>query len=242
MHRPDPQHDDGGQFHTAPLNPLPWVVWALALPIIAFEAAFGLGQAGLAGGASAVGWRLAAIQHFAFVPDILRAMWQAQTFPLSELARIVTYPFVHGSFTHAAMVLVFILALGKMVGEIFRPLAVLAVFFGAAVTGALVYTVAADGACATLRRLPGGLRVGRRVHLHPLGAAWGAECQPGAGLFADRVLAVHPTGVRADLRHRLGLGGRAGWLCHRLRAVVRGRPRWPGAGAGAVSPLLAVAP
>jgi len=140
MHRPDPQHDDGGQFHTAPLNPLPWVVWALALPIIAFEAAFGLGQAGLAGGASAVGWRLAAIQHFAFVPDILRAMWQAQTFPLSELARIVTYPFVHGSFTHAAMVLVFILALGKMVGEIFRPLAVLAVFFGAAVTGALVYT------------------------------------------------------------------------------------------------------
>ena len=140
MHRPDPtQNDDGPHYH-APLNPLPWVVWALALPIVALEATFALGQAGLAGGAAAVGWRLAAIQHFAFVPDILRAMWQAQTFPMAELARIVTYPFVHGSFTHAAMVLVFILALGKMVGEIFRPLAVLAVFFGAAVAGALVYT------------------------------------------------------------------------------------------------------
>lgn len=140
MHRPDPDHDDSGPIHTAPLNPLPWVVWLLALPIVAFEVAIALGQAELAGGAAAIGWRQMAFQRFAFVPDYLRAMWEAQTYPWAEVARIVTYPFVHGNFTHAAMVLVFILALGKMVGEIFRPLSVLAVFFGAAIVGAMVYT------------------------------------------------------------------------------------------------------
>lgn len=129
---------EGHDIH--PLNPLPWVVWLLALPIVAFEAVFALGSAGLVGGPAAIGWRQQAYQRFAFVPDYLRSMWEAWVWPLPEVARIVTYPFVHGSFTHALMVLVFILALGKMVGEIFRPLAVLAIFFGAAIIGALVYT------------------------------------------------------------------------------------------------------
>jgi membrane associated rhomboid family serine protease len=130
-------HED---HHTRPLNPLPWVVWLLALPIVAFEVVFALGQAGMVGGAAAIGWRQQAYQRFAFVPDYLRAMWEAGVWPLPDLARIVTYPFVHGTFTHALMVLVFILALGKMVGDIFRPWAMLVVFFGAAIVGALAYT------------------------------------------------------------------------------------------------------
>ena len=44
----------------------------------------------------------------------------------------MTYPFVHGSFTHALFVVVMLLALGKMVGEVFRWWAVLLVFFGSA--------------------------------------------------------------------------------------------------------------
>jgi len=134
MHRPDPN-----DFHAAPLNPLPWVVWLLALPLIAIEAAIALGQSGLAGGAGAIGWRQMAYQRFAFVPDYLRAMWDSGIYPPELLARFVTYPFIHGSFTHALMVLVFILALGKMVGELFRAPAVLAVFFGSGIAGALAY-------------------------------------------------------------------------------------------------------
>lgn len=141
MHRPDPDLHESRPAPLAPLNPLPWVVWLLALPIIASEAAFALGQAGLVGGNAAIGWRQEAIQRFVYIPDFMRAMWEAQSFPPAEVARLLTYSFVHGSFTHAAMVLVFILALGKMVGEIFRPLALLAVFLGAAVAGALAYTL-----------------------------------------------------------------------------------------------------
>lgn len=127
-------------YDTSPVNPLPLVVWALALPIVVLEVVLGLGQIGLAGGPAALGWRLDALQRFSFAPDILRAMIEAGQFPASHMIRIVTYPFVHMSFTHALMVLVFILALGKMVGEVFRAWAVLVVFFGAAIMGALVYT------------------------------------------------------------------------------------------------------
>ena len=54
--------------------------------------------------------------------------------------RLVTYPFVHVNFTHALFVVVILLAMGKMVGEVFRWWAVLVVFFAAAIVGALAYT------------------------------------------------------------------------------------------------------
>jgi membrane associated rhomboid family serine protease len=125
-----------------PLNPLPPVVWLLALPVIAFEVLFGLGQAGLVGGAEAIGWRLQALERFAFSPEILAWMWQTGRWPWEQAVRIATYPFVQGSLLQAVFVLVFLLALGKMVGEVFRAWGVLVVFFGAAATGAVVYTLA----------------------------------------------------------------------------------------------------
>ena len=39
----------------SPLNPLPPVIWLLTLPVIASEAVFALGGAGLIGGAEGVG-------------------------------------------------------------------------------------------------------------------------------------------------------------------------------------------
>lgn len=124
-----------------PLNPLPLVVWLLTLPIIAMEVVLSLGAGGVVGGPQAIGWRLEAIQRFAFSPDFMRQMYQDGRYPLDGLARLVTYPFVHGNFTHALFVVVMLLALGKMVGEVFRWWGVMAVFFGAAIMGALVYTV-----------------------------------------------------------------------------------------------------
>lgn len=125
-----------------PLNPLPPVVWLLALPMIAFEAVFALGGAGAIGGAEAIGWRLEALERFAFSPAILAWMWETGRWPWQQAARIVTYPFVHAGLVHAVFVIVFLLALGKMVGEVFRAWGVVLVFFGGAAIGALVYTLA----------------------------------------------------------------------------------------------------
>jgi len=141
--------------HNAPpLNPLPPVVWALALPLIAMEVLLGAEAAGLVGG-QATGWRLDAVQRFGFSPELLRVMIDAGQFPAAGLLRLVTYPLVHGDFTHALFVIVILLALGKMVGEVFRWWAVLAVFLGATVAGALAFTALPWGTGALIGGYPG---------------------------------------------------------------------------------------
>lgn len=131
--------------HTeSPFNALPSVVVALALPILAVELVFGAGARGFLGGPEAVGWRLEALRDHAFFGLLLAAMIETNRWPAAELSRFVTYPFVHLGFTHMLMVLVFLLALGKMVGEVFSGLAVLAVFFGSAVVGALAFAFLTD--------------------------------------------------------------------------------------------------
>ncbi len=122
-----------------PLNPLPPVVWALALPMIAMEIVLQAGEAGIAGGPDAIGWRVEAITRLAFVADLWREMWVLRDFPPEHMARLVAYPFVHGNLTHAAFAVVILLALGKFVGEVLRWWAVLVVFFGAVIAGALAY-------------------------------------------------------------------------------------------------------
>lgn len=122
-----------------PLNPLPPVVWLLALPIIAMELVLQLGAAGLVGGPQAIGWRLDAVQRFAFVPDYFRQTIGQGLWTQDSAMRLVAYPLVHAGIMHALFVIVMLLALGKFVGEVFRWWAMLVVFFGASVGGALVF-------------------------------------------------------------------------------------------------------
>ncbi|MES2914045.1 MAG: rhomboid family intramembrane serine protease [Pseudomonadota bacterium] len=122
-----------------PLNPLPWVVWVLALPVIAMELVLSLAERGLVGGSQGVGWRLQAVERFGLFPELLKYQWQTGGQPLGELHRLVGYALVHGSFTHAVFAVVMLLALGKWVGEIFRWWGVLIVVLGSAAAGALAY-------------------------------------------------------------------------------------------------------
>lgn len=123
----------------SPLNPLPPVVWLLTLPVIATEALFALGAAGLIGGAEGVGLRLTAIRMTALPPELIQraALLLAQA--PSEFYRLLSYSFVHVSLTHALFVAVFTLALGNLVAQNFRPGAVVALYLGSAIGGALVY-------------------------------------------------------------------------------------------------------
>lgn len=131
--------------NAAPVNPLPWIVWALALPLIAMEVVLALGAAGVVGGDAGLGWRVQAVQDFAFGPQFLSVAWADGRWLPYEPWRLVTYSFVHGSTTSAIFAVVILLALGKMVGEIFRWWAVLAVWIGSAVVGALIYALVLPG-------------------------------------------------------------------------------------------------
>lgn len=133
-------------------NALPPVVVALALAIFGVEVLISAGAKGYVGGPEAVGWRLEAVREFAFFSKMLEFVFDRQAWTSPELRRFVTYPFIHLSFTHVIFVIVFLLALGKLVGEVFGNLAVLVVFFASAIFGALVYA----GLTGDARPLVGG--------------------------------------------------------------------------------------
>ena len=128
-------------FDEAPVNPLPPVVWLIVLPIVAMEVVLSAGSLGLAGGQGGIGWRAEALQRFALSPLMLDQMWAAGQASPDYLMRFVSYAFVHGNLTHAIFAAVFVLALGKFVGEVFRGWAVAVVFLGAVVAGGLAYSV-----------------------------------------------------------------------------------------------------
>ncbi|QLH14219.1 rhomboid family intramembrane serine protease [Paracoccus pantotrophus] len=133
-------------YDESPLNPVPAVVWMIALPMIACEAVFGLAQMGFIGGSgqgAGLAMRQIAVERTAYIPEFVLRLWQMKVLLLDQSWRILTYSFVHLSLTHALFVIVFTLALGNLIANQFRPWAVAALFFGSAVGGALVYTLAA---------------------------------------------------------------------------------------------------
>lgn len=134
--------DDVRPDQIAPINPLPGVVWLLALPMIALEILFSLADAGAIGGPQAVGWRIAAIQDYGVFPEFWRQNWAAGAVDMPLLRRFFSFAFVHGSATQALFGVAMVLALGKFVGEVFKGWAVVLVFFGSGALGALVYAFA----------------------------------------------------------------------------------------------------
>ena len=126
--------------HTQPVfNALPPAVVALALAIFAVELLFTLAARGIIGGQEGIGWRVQAVQDFAFSAPVLAWMVETGNLPLEHVQRFVTYPFIHFGFTHAAFVIVFLLALGKLIGEVFGNLAVIVLFFACGIFGAVIY-------------------------------------------------------------------------------------------------------
>src|SRR5690554_5371628 len=115
--------------HSSPFNALPPVVVALVLAVVLPEIAFFLGSKGLIGGPQAVGWRQVMIQDYGFRSDLMRWMMANNIYPPEHLLRFITYPFLHEGFSQMLFGAALLLAMGKFVGEVFRPLATLAAFF-----------------------------------------------------------------------------------------------------------------
>ncbi len=137
-----------------PLNPLPGVVWLLALPIAVVEIVLSLASYGLIGGPSGIGWRVLAIEQYGFSAPIFRWMLTNQVYPGHEMLRLVSYIFVHYSPMHALFVVAFILALGKYVSDVFRPWAVLVLFYVSGVMGAVAYGLFAETNVALIGAYP----------------------------------------------------------------------------------------
>ena len=141
--------------NTPPVNPLPPVVWFLFAAITLPEVVFMLGNNGMLGGSEAVGWRLAAIETYGFSADLFDWMLANGRWIPEHLLRLVTYAFVHASFTSTLFAAVLMLALGKMVGETMGQVAVLVLFIGGSVFGALVYALMLNDPAWLIGGFPG---------------------------------------------------------------------------------------
>ena len=187
----------------SPVNPLPPVVVALLILVVGTEAVLSLADRGIVGGRTGIGWRIAALQDYAVFDGLIERMAAQGAWRAEHLMRLLTYPFVHGSFTHALFAVVLLAALGKMVGEVFSPLALLAVWVVSSVAGALIWSMAIDTDAPLFGAYPAiyGL-IGAFTFL-----LWARL----AGLGARRLRAFTLIGVLLVFQLVLGLIGGAGW-------------------------------
>ncbi len=146
MHNPD--------LNQPPLNPLPPVVVVFTLAIIGVELVLQGGARGIWGGNAAIGWRLEAITSYGFIDAVVTWMLDTGRYPAEHMMRFVTYPFIHGSLSHAVFTAVFIVALGKMVAEVFSSFAFVAIFFTSSIMGALAYWAFLDEKVALIGAYP----------------------------------------------------------------------------------------
>ncbi len=137
--------DDPAPFES-PFNTIPPVIIVLVAIVAAIELTLSAGATGLVGGPGAIGWRLSALNDYAFSPAVWDYVWTRGDTSPELLKRFVTYAFVHGSFTDALFGVALLLALGKFVGDVFSGAATLAVFVIGTLVGALVYGVFVKGA------------------------------------------------------------------------------------------------
>jgi membrane associated rhomboid family serine protease len=190
----------------SPFQPLPPPVVGLALAVVAVEAVFQLGAAGVIGGPEAVGWRVDAIRRFGFFEPVLRAMLRARTPEAGGMLRFVSYPLLHLGTLHAVFGAALLLALGQAVAARLGAWALMAVAAAGSIGGALAYGLLQDGGAPL-------------VGLYPL--VYGLIGAFTQGLWADardrrgRLAAFRLVGVLAamQLAFRLGFGvGGAEWL------------------------------
>lgn len=146
MHDPDA--------NTSPFNDIPPLVVVLVLIIITAELVFQLGEAGLAGGQAGYGWRSEMFQSFGFPTAIVEWLIETRRFLPELLLRFVSYPFIHTTFGHALMASVFLLALGKFVGERTGAIVFLLIFFASAAGAALLYALIVGPGAALLGAYP----------------------------------------------------------------------------------------
>ena len=139
----------------SPFNSVPAVPLLLALVIAGIELMFTAAENGWAGGAAGVGWRAGAFQDYAFAPAVLTEIFERGRGSFDLWKRFVTYPFIHYSFTHSLWACVLLLALGKFVGEIFRPVAFAILFFVTSILGAAIYGVISWQNTALVGAYPG---------------------------------------------------------------------------------------
>lgn len=187
-----------------PFQSLPPVAVGLAGLVLAIEALFRLGAAGLVGGAAGLGWRMQATVAFGFHDPLFESARAAGRLDADLAMRFVSYGLIHAGTSHALFAAVLVLALGKAVSERFTQGAMAALVLAGLVAGALAYGLFQSSPAPLIGLYPGiyGL-IG--------GFSW-ALFTEGSG--RSRVAAFRLVGILITLQLlvRLLIGGGNEWI------------------------------
>lgn len=99
------------------LNPLPWAVWALVLPIAGVELVLSAGAHGLVNWPGSALWREGVMARLAVSPALQDWMLATGQVSLTHLARYAGFALVHHGPAQALLIVVILAALAKVAAE-----------------------------------------------------------------------------------------------------------------------------
>ncbi|NOR62816.1 MAG: rhomboid family intramembrane serine protease [Rhodobacteraceae bacterium] len=123
----------------AAFNPVSPIVVVLVVAIVGIELVFQAAEHGLIGGPLAGGWRIEMMRFFGFHKAVFDHIVQGGEIEPKVVWPFLSYLFIHQSFMQMLIVSALILAMGKMISEMFSGLAVLVLFVVCGLAGALVF-------------------------------------------------------------------------------------------------------
>lgn len=193
------------------VNTLPPAVILLFLPIVVIEGYVAGAEANLWGSFDA---RVSLIRSFAFLPDGFRKVIDAGLWLPEVYWRALTYPFFHFSFMQSLFGAVFILAVGKFVGEVLGNLAVVIIFFASAILGALCFTYLVGSTFPLAGSFPAAYGL--------IGGLTFILFSRAEKMLAQQVMAFRLIGILMVLNIGFGLfeGGPPVWVAELIGAMV----------------------
>ncbi len=120
-------------------NPVSPIVVVLVLVMVGVELVFQAAEHGLIGGPQATGWRVEMMRFFGFHKAVFAHILKGGQIEPKVIWPFLSYLFIYRSFMHTLIAAALILALGKMIADMFSGLAVAVLFVACGLAGALAF-------------------------------------------------------------------------------------------------------
>ncbi|MBL1435480.1 MAG: rhomboid family intramembrane serine protease [Rhodobacteraceae bacterium] len=122
-----------------PFNPISPIVVVLVVTMIAVELVFQAAEHRLIGGPAAEGWRVEMMRFFGFHKAVFDHILMGGELEPKVIWPFLSYLFIHKSFMHMLIASALILAMGKLISDMFSGLAVVVLFVVCGLAGALAF-------------------------------------------------------------------------------------------------------
>ena len=128
------------------VNPIPTSILLIFSGIILVEALLVFGFGGPLAKTETTIERLNLVQNYGVPPNLASWMFETGNFSINYISRFILYPFINLSGLSVVFAAVLLLALGKMVGEVFSSFSVILIWLLSTFFAAIFYSISAtDG-------------------------------------------------------------------------------------------------